>query len=80
MGLLTKYITTKLTESVIKTVGKVTLDTTVGIMEKQQHKTNSASDNATKKPTHKKTDILKIKAPNIENGGKNKKTKRNFFP
>ncbi len=35
MGIISKYVTAKLTEGVIETVGRVTLETTVGIMSKK---------------------------------------------
>ena len=64
MGLLSKYITTKLTESVIKTVGKVTLETTVGILEeKAKHEKKTTKTITVRTPS---TDQEKIKSPDVE--------------
>lgn len=73
MGLFTKFVTTKLAESIIRTVGEVTLKTTVGIMEekakkeKKQKKDEIDKKGSYTKPARAKVDDGKIKAPRIEN-------------
>ncbi len=73
MGLFTKFVTTKLAESIIRTVGEVTLKTTVGIMEekakkeKKQKKDESNKGSSYAKPVKVKVDDGRIKAPRIEN-------------
>lgn len=78
MGLFSKFVTTKLAESVIETVGRVTLNTTVGIMEgkaKNQTIEDKSIDDVPKgkyktvkkvKTAHSKNDDGKIKPPSID--------------
>ena len=66
MGLLSKYITTKLTESVIKTVGKVTLETTVGIMEQKAKQEKESQKSQTEKTPSNIQNEVKIKPPRID--------------
>jgi hypothetical protein len=79
MGILSKIITTKLVEGVIETVGKVTVTTTIGIMEgKAKHGNLQENNVETKKKNldqpqkekykveRVKQDDGRIKAPCVE--------------